>query len=156
MYIIQSFNDGSVSYAYEAGDKVILNQGMDFYDLHGNIYKSYEAGDTVTISRRIDNKFLPDCISLYSIGGLEYLSTMQFKPADLRKLRKKPKIFVVAWKEENIKYTLVAARNKKEAIKRTFAYTYFTPERMKGIKVEYCEIQNENSPKKFISMHPLN
>lgn len=156
MYIIQSFNDGSVSYAYEAGDEVILTEDVNLFSLYGDIYKTYKAGEIVKIRRRIDNKFLPDCISLYSIGILDYLSTRQFEPADLRKLRKKPEIFVVAWKEGNIKYTLVAARNKKEAIKKTFSPTYFTPERMKGIKVEYCEIQNENSPKKFISMYPLN
>lgn len=155
MFIIKSYDDGSVSYAYEVGDEVILTEDVNFHNLYGDIYKTYKAGETVTIERRVGNELIPYSLSMYTIGGLEYLMSNSFKPADLRKLKSKPHAYVVSWTEGQTKQTLVAARSKKQAIKRTFAYTYFTPERMKGIKIESCELQSNSKHTKFFSALPL-
>lgn len=139
MFIINKYDDGSASYAYEAGDEVILKSNVQLRDLHGYVHTEYKVGDKVTITGRSGNtiSLIPELLSFYRFNHhFDSFMGSHFEPADPEQAKDKPLAFVVPWYDGRMqKYILVAARTPDEAVKICFSAKYFTKERMKGIKI---------------------
>ena len=140
MYILNEYDDGSKSWAYETGDQVVLTSGKVIRSLHGYTIKTYKAGDVVEITGRSaqDRTLLPEMLSFYRFNNhiLETIFASGAKPVDESLVKPPALAFVVPWHEGRMhKWSLVAARTAKEARERTFAAKHFTDERMKGITI---------------------
>ena len=173
MFVIEKYNDGSVSYAYETGDRVVVQRQINLYSLHGHLIQTYNLGDIVTITGRRSNakSVIPGLIEFYQFNHhFDSQLGSAFKPEKPELALPKPKAYVVHWyewldstpKSKRIKkcgkYSLVAARNEEEATTRCFSAKYFTPERMKNIEVgQVFEKLNWDLPsgERWISIHHL-
>lgn len=162
MFIIEKYADGTASYAYEAGDRVILEEEVRLYDLWGGLIQTYKAGEVVTITSRSSNNpgLIPELLDFYRFNDhFDSKISCTFKPENPEAALPKPKAFVVPWYEGKMqKYSLVAARTAKEALEICFRANYFTSDRMKGIKIgEVFEKLDWNLPagERWISIHRL-
>jgi hypothetical protein len=158
MFLIEKYNDGSASYGYEAGDKVILQNKINLHSLHGPLIKTYQAGEIVTITGRSYSLLIPGITAFYYFNNeSEMQFAGPFEPADLETLREKPKAYIIPWYEGKMwKYSLVAARSAEEA--KQICFKTFMQERMKGIKItKPFEPISENwkSDGGWISIHYL-
>ena len=163
MFVIEKYHDGSVSYAYETGDRVVMQRDINLHNLYGDVYTSYKVGDVVTITGRgtVGGKpLIPAMIEFYQFNNHfgNHLGSL-FKPENSELALSKPLAFVVPWYEGAMqKHSLIAARTKEAAVQRCFAAKWFTPERMSKIKIgEVFERNDWKLPDntKWISVCPL-
>lgn len=162
MFLIKEYSDGSASYAYEAGDRVILQRDIYLRDLYGHCFKTYKTGEIVTITSRssMHPALIPELIDFYRFNDhFDSQISCCFKPENPETALPPPKAFVIPWYEGRMqKYSLVAARTPKEAIEICFKASYFDSKRMSKIKIgEVFEKLDWNLPtgERWMSIHRL-